>query len=73
MTSTYIVDIFHIVKHSQAKCVLGSGVCLYHPHLRPFDSVRGINMEIAEQSFKEMNTFKCSTRKMGCLMAFYKI
>ena len=60
----FIVDIFHAEKHTLPKCVLGSGSCEYHPHLDKFNHVRKMNTEIAEQSFKELNMYKCSTRKM---------
>ena len=61
---SFIVDIFHVEKHTQPKCVLNSGECQYHPNLEKFKDVHGMNTEIAEQSFKEINIFKCSTRKM---------
>ena len=61
---SYMVDIFHINKHTEPKCVLGNELCEYHPHLPKFDHLRGMNTEIAEQSFKEINPFKCTTRKM---------
>ena len=48
---SYIVDIFHVEKHTQLKCVLGTPECLYHPHLPKFTAVREMNSEIAEQSF----------------------
>ena len=71
----YMVDIFHVNKHTQAKCVLENENCIYHPHLGKFDYVRGMNTEIAEQSFKEINMFKCSTRKMtySKRMLFFKL
>ena len=61
---SYIVDIFHVEKHTEPKCVLNSGVCEFHPHLPEFNYVRYMNTEIAEQSFKEINMIKCTTRKM---------
>ena len=60
----YLVDIFHVEKHVRPKCVLGNPECEYHPHLSKFDHIKGINTEVAEQSFKEINQYKCSTRKM---------
>ena len=60
----YIVDIFHAERHTEAKCVLNSGSCEFHPHLPEFEHVRKMNTEIAEQSFKELNMIKCTTRKM---------
>ena len=71
----FMVDIFHVNKHTQDKCVIGNENCVYHPHLQKFDYVRGLNTEIAEQSFKEINMFKCSTRKMtyGKRMLFFKL
>lgn len=60
----YLVDIFHVEKHVRPKCTLGDAECEYHPHLSKFDHIKGINTEIAEQSFKEINQYKCSTRKM---------
>ena len=60
----YLVDIFHVEKHVRPKCVLGDKECEYHPHLSKFDHIKGINTEVAEQSFKEINQYKCSTRKM---------
>ena len=60
----FLVDFFHIVNHTEPKCVLDSGVCEYHPHLPQFQKVNGMNTEIAEQSFKELNMLKCHTRKM---------
>ena len=61
---SYIVDIFHVEKHTQSKCILGNENCQYHPKLEKNKNVHGMNTEIAEQSFKEINMFKCSTRKM---------
>ena len=60
----FLVDFFHIVNHTEPKCVLDSGECEYHPHLPQFKKVNGMNTEIAEQSFKELNMLKCHTRKM---------
>ena len=59
----FIVDIFHVEKHTRSKC-LSSKECKYHPYLTKFDDVRGMNTETAEQSFKEINVYKCSTKKM---------
>ena len=61
----FIVDIFHVEKHTLSKCILESKDCLYHPHLKKFDFVRKMNTEVAEQSFSRLNPFKYSTRKMS--------
>ena len=61
----FIVDIFHVEKHTLSKCVLGSDNCMYHPHLPKFNDVKKMNTEIAEQSFSRINMFKYSSRKMN--------
>ena len=61
----FMVDIFHVEKHSQSKCLLGNEDCRYHPRLPRFESVKGLNTEIAEQSFSRINPFKFMTRKMS--------
>ena len=60
----FIVDIFHVEKHEAEKCDITHTNCLYHPHLEKFQFVKGMNTEIAEQSFSRINPFKNSTRKM---------
>ena len=60
----FIVDIFHVEKHTLPKCTLGKPECLYHPHLEKFDYLKGMNTEVAEQSFSKINPHKFSTRKM---------
>ena len=60
----FIVDIFHVEKHTLPKCTLGSPECTFHPHLPEFQYVRGMNTEVAEQSFHQLNKHKFSTRKM---------
>ena len=57
----YIVDIFHVEKHTESKCLLERGDCLYHPHLDKFAYVRQMNTEVAEQSFSRINPFKSAT------------
>ena len=71
----YIVDIFHAERHTEPKCVLNSGSCEFHPHLPRFSNVRSMNTEIAEQSFREINMVKCTTRKMTYAkrMLFFKL
>lgn len=61
----YIVDIFHVEKHTQPKCILQNENCLYHPHLTKFSKVKGMNTEVAEQSFSQLNRFKYMSRKMS--------
>ena len=60
----FIVDIFHVEKHTLPKCTLGNPECKFHPHLPEFQYVRGMNTEVAEQSFHKLNKHKFSTRKM---------
>ena len=60
----FMVDIFHVEKHVTDKCKINHPNCLYHPHLEKFLFVKGMNTEIAEQSFYRINPFKNSTRKM---------
>lgn len=60
----FMVDIFHVEKHTTDKCSIQHPDCTYHPHLQKFDFVKGINSEVAEQSFSRINPFKSSTRKM---------
>lgn len=60
----FIVDIFHVEKHTLPKCTLGNPECAFHPHLPEFQHVRGMNTEVAEQSFHKLNKHKFSTRKM---------
>ena len=64
-TLKYMVDIFHVEKHTQVKCILKSEECRYHPHLERFNDVKGMNTEIAEQSFSRINPFKFMSRKMS--------
>ena len=61
----FIVDIFHVGKHTEAKCNIGKVDCLYHPYLDKFQKVIDMNTEVAEQSFSILNRFKYSTRKMS--------
>jgi len=61
----YIVDSFHVEKHTEMKCLLGNPECLYHPGLKKFDYVKKMSTEIAEQSFSKLNSFKYATRKMN--------
>ena len=37
----------------------------YHPKLKKFDKHKGMNHEIAEQSFNVLNGYKYTTRKMS--------
>ena len=60
----FLVDIFHVKKHTTDTCTLGHPNCIYHPHLPRFDFVKEMNTEIAEQSFSRINPCKGSTRKM---------
>ena len=60
----YLVDVFHVEGHTMPKCVLGNAACQYHPHLEKFNHVRGMNTEIAEQSFRYINPFKYITKRM---------
>ena len=60
----FIVDIFHVEKHTLPKCTLGNPACVYHPHLPQFQYLQGVNTEVAEQSFHKLNKHKSSTRKM---------
>ena len=61
----FIVDIFHVEKHTEPKCVLSNENCFYHPHLPKFGNVKNMNTEVAEQSFSQLNRFKFMTRKMS--------
>ena len=61
----FIVDIFHAEKHTLPKCVLSHPECIYHPHLKRFESLKKMNTEVAEQSFSRINPFKYMTRKMS--------
>ena len=61
----YVVDIFHVEKHTQPKCALGNVECMYHPDLEKFNHFRKMNTEIAEQSFSRLNPYKYITRKMS--------
>lgn len=71
----FIVDRFHIAKHTEKKCDITSELCAYHPDLPQFVTYRCLNTEIAEQSFGPINWFKCSTRKMSLCrrLLFFKL
>ena len=71
----YIVDCFHVEKHTQPKCTLGNQECMFHPGLKKFSHVKKMNTEIAEQSFSKLNPFKYATRKMnyGKRLLFLKL
>ena len=60
----FLVDIFHVNKHTTDTCTIGHPNCIYHPYLPRFEFVRKMNTEIAEQSFSRINPFKNSSRKM---------
>ena len=60
----FIVDIFHVEKHTLPKCTIGKPECEYHPSLPQFNYVKEMNTEVAEQSFNRLNPHKFSTRKM---------
>ena len=60
----FVVDGFHVKKHTEEKCNINSNACIYHPDLPRYDQYKGMNTEIAEQSFNRLNMFKYSTRKM---------
>ena len=60
----FIVDGFHVKSHTEKKCDLTSPECVYHPDLPEFADYKGMNTEIAEQSFNILNRFKYMTRKM---------
>ena len=49
----YIVDSFHVEGHTQNKCQITHSDCLYHPLIPKFH--RGMNTDIAEQSFINLN------------------
>lgn len=61
----YIVDPFHAKGHTTTKCDLSHPHCEYHPKLKKFDKYKGMNHEIAEQSFNVLNGYKYTTRKMS--------
>ena len=60
----FVVDGFHVKKHTEDKCNIDSPACIYHPDLPRYSSYKGMNTEIAEQSFNRLNMVKYSTRKM---------
>ena len=60
----FMVDIFHVKKHTMEKCQLNNPNCLFHPHLEKYKFVKDMNTETAEQSFAKINPFKNSTRRM---------
>ena len=61
----YILDAFHAKNHVEPKCVLSNEECIYHPDLPRYDEYKGMNTQIAEQSFNKLNKFKYMTRKMS--------
>ena len=63
-TLDFVVDGFHVKKHTEDKCNINSPACIYHPDLPRYHKYKGMNTEIAEQSFNRLNMFKYSTRKM---------
>ena len=63
-TLDFVVDGFHVQKHTEDKCNIKSPACIYHPGLPRYHEYKGMNTEIAEQSFNKLNMFKYSTRKM---------
>lgn len=61
----FIVDTFHAKGHTTSKCDINNPDCRYHPKLDKFEKYKGLNYEIAEQSFNLLNGFKYATRKMS--------
>ena len=60
----FMIDDFHVQGHKEPKCDISSPQCMYHPGLAQYSQYKGMNAEVAEQSFSILNLFKCSTRKM---------
>ena len=61
----FMIDGFHVKGHIEPKCNIEDPRCAYHPELEQFSIYKGMNTEIAEQSFNDINEVKYSTRKMS--------
>lgn len=61
----FVLDAFHAKNHIEKKCSLTSPECIYHPNLNRYSLYKGMNTQIAEQSFNKLNKFKYITRKMS--------
>ena len=61
----FLVDIFHVAKHTEEACMPPTNAnCWYHPHLKRFEEIHGVNTESCEQGFKRLNIYFNLTRKM---------
>jgi hypothetical protein len=61
----FLVDIFHVSKHTEEVCVPPNNPkCKYHPFLPGFDAIRGTNTESCEQGFHRLNEYFKLTSKM---------
>ena len=61
----FLVDIFHVSKHTQDVCMpLNNPNCKFHPLLPKFHAIKGTNTESCEQGFKRLNNYMSLTRKM---------
>ena len=65
-TVELLVDIFHVMKHTNKCCMPlhNNENCKFHPRLDKFSEIHGANTESCEQAFKRLNRFKHSTRMM---------
>ena len=58
----FLVDIFHVSKHTEELCTLPENPnCLYHPHL---NKLRGVNTKLCDQGFLRLSQCFEFTRKM---------
>ena len=59
------LDSFHAQSHTEDKCNINHPDCMFHPDLSQFSKYKGMDSQIAEQSFQILNRFKCTTRKIS--------
>ena len=62
----FLVDIFHVAKHTKLCCMplKNNPLCEYHPALEKFKKIHGVNTESCEQANKKLNKYKYITRKL---------
>ena len=63
----FLVDRFHVSKHTEKCCMPlhGNPLCKYHPDLEEFKDIDDVNTECAEQAFRWLNKLKYSVRQMS--------
>ena len=60
----FMVDGFHVEKHTGTECILGDPLCEFHPLLEKFKKYNSPNTEAAEQFFSWLSRHKNSTKYM---------